>query len=75
MLKRLIASHGGAPRQTAADGGFASRDNLAQAKLLGVPDAAFHKKAGLRILDMVKSTGSTASCATSEPASNPTSRA
>ena len=55
MLKRHIAFYGQAPRQTAADGGFASRDNLAQAKALGVHDAAFHKKAGLRIMDMVKS--------------------
>ena len=55
MLKRHIAFYGAAPRQTAADGGFASRDNLAQAKALGVHDAAFHKKAGLRVMDMVKS--------------------
>jgi IS5 family transposase len=55
MLKRHIAFYGEAPRQTAADGGFASRDNLAQANALGVHDAAFHKKAGLRIMDMVKS--------------------
>jgi transposase, IS5 family len=55
MLKRHIAFYGEAPRQAAADGGFASRDNLAQAKALGVHDMAFHKKAGLRIKDMVKS--------------------
>ena len=55
MLKRHIAFYGEAPRQGAADGGFASRDNLAQAKALGVHDMAFHKKAGLRIKDMVKS--------------------
>jgi IS5 family transposase len=55
MLKRHIAFYGQAPRQTAADAGFGSRDNLAQAKFLGVQDAAFHKKSGLRIIDMVKS--------------------
>jgi len=55
MLNRHVAFYGGAPRQTAADGGFASRDNLAQAKALGVRDVAFHKKAGLRVVDMVKS--------------------
>ena len=55
MLKRHIAFYGESPRQAAADGGFASRDNLAQAKALGVHDMAFHKKAGLRIKDMVKS--------------------
>ena len=55
MLKRHIAFYGEAPRQTTADGGFASRDKLSQAKTLGVHDVAFHKKAGLRIMDMVKS--------------------
>ena len=57
MLERHIAFYGGAPRQAAADGGFASRHNLGQAKALGVRDVAFHKKAGLRIMDMVKSRG------------------
>jgi IS5 family transposase len=28
MLERHIAAYGAAPRQAAADGGFASRDNL-----------------------------------------------
>src|SRR5271166_155274 len=55
MLKRHIAFYGEPPRQAAADGGFASRHNLGQAKALGVRDLAFHKKAGLRIKDMVKS--------------------
>ena len=55
MLKRHIAFYGEAPRQAAADGGFASRHNLGEAKALGVRDMAFHKKAGLRIMDMVKS--------------------
>ena len=35
--------------------GFASRDNLAAAKALGVRDMAFHKKRGLAIEEMVKS--------------------
>ena len=55
MLERHIALWGAAPRQAAADGGYASRDNLAQAKACGVRDMAFHKKSGLRIEDMVKS--------------------
>ena len=54
MLERHIAFYGEAPRQAAADGGFASRQNLSQAKAHGVQDVAFHKKAGLRIEDMVK---------------------
>jgi transposase, IS5 family len=55
MLERHIAFWDAAPRQAAADGGFASRDNLAAAKARGVQDMAFHKKAGLRIEDMVRS--------------------
>ncbi|ASY60578.1 ISNCY family transposase [Sinorhizobium sp. CCBAU 05631] len=55
MLERHIAFYGNAPRQAAADGGFATRNNLTAAKARGVRDMAFHKKAGLRIEDMVKS--------------------
>ena len=55
MLDRHVAIWDAAPRQAAADGGYASRDNLAQAKARGVRDMAFHKKSGLRIEDMVKS--------------------
>ncbi len=55
MLERHTAFYGEAPRQAAADGGFASRDNLNQAKAHGVRDMAFHKKKGLRIEDMVRS--------------------
>jgi transposase, IS5 family len=55
MLGRHIAFWGAVPRQAAADGGFASRANLAAAKARGVEDMAFHKKAGLRIEDMVRS--------------------
>lgn len=55
MLERHIAFHGTPPRQTASDGGYASLDNLSQAKALGVHDVAFHKKRGLSIETMVKS--------------------
>jgi len=55
MLGRHIAFYGQAPRQAAADGGFATHHNLATAKAWGVCDMAFHKKAGLRVEDMVKS--------------------
>ena len=55
MLERHIAFYGRAPRQAAADGGFATRENLTTAKARGVCDMAFHKKAGLRIEDMVRS--------------------
>jgi transposase, IS5 family len=55
MLERHIEFYGEAPRQAVADGGYASRNNLSQAKARGVHDMAFHKKAGLRIENMVKS--------------------
>jgi transposase, IS5 family len=55
MLDRHIARSGRAPRQTAADGGYASRANLAAAKARGVADVAFHKKCGIAVTDMVKS--------------------
>ena len=47
MLERHIARYGKPPRQAAADGSYASRDNLRQAKARGVRDMAFHKKGGL----------------------------
>jgi len=55
MLERHIASNGTPPRQTTSDGGYASLDNLNQAKAMGVHDVAFHKKRGLSIESMVKS--------------------
>jgi len=55
MLDRQIACCGVAPRQIAADGGYASLDNLKAARARGVRDVAFHKKRGLAVEDMVKS--------------------
>jgi transposase, IS5 family len=55
MLERHSALYGEPPRQAAADGSYASRDNLRRAKACGVRDMAFHKKGGLGIEDMVKS--------------------
>jgi IS5 family transposase len=55
MVDRHIDFYGEAPQQAAADGGYASRNNLCQAKARGIRDMAFHKKAGLRVEDMVKS--------------------
>lgn len=55
MLERQKQIYGRAPRQAAADGGYASQDNLAKAKEMGVKDIAFHKKRGLKVEDMVKS--------------------
>ena len=55
MLERHRTLYGQPPRQAAADGSYASRDNLRQAKACGVRDMAFHKKGGLGIEDMVRS--------------------
>ena len=55
MLERQQEIYGRAPRQAAADGGYASQDNLAKAKAMGIKDVAFNKKRGLKVEDMVKS--------------------
>ena len=55
MLERHRTHYGTMPRQVAADGGYASLDNLRAAKAEGIEDVAFHKKRGLAIADMVKS--------------------
>ena len=54
LLDRQTAIFQRPPRQLAADGGFASRDNLRLAKDQGVKDVMFAKRRGLGILDMVK---------------------
>jgi len=55
LLTRQEAIYGRLPLKTAADGGFASRENLRLAKGQGVKDVMFAKKRGLGILDMVRS--------------------
>jgi IS5 family transposase len=55
LLTRQEAIYGRLPLKTAADGGFASQDNLRLAKGRGVKDVMFAKKRGLGILDMVRS--------------------
>lgn len=55
LLERQQARYGRMPRQVAADGGFASKDNLAYARGNGVKDAVFAKKRGLSVVDMAKS--------------------
>jgi transposase, IS5 family len=52
MLDRLKQTYGVYPTQVAADGGFASRENLRVAKELGVHDMAFAKKRGLTVEEM-----------------------
>lgn len=55
LLQRHAKRYGGMPRQVAADGAYASGENLRLAKAHGVEDVAFHKKRGLTVEDMVKS--------------------
>lgn len=56
LLERHAKQYGQMPRQVSADGGFASKENLAFAKEHKVRDAVFAKKRGLSIIDMAKST-------------------
>ncbi|GIW50658.1 MAG: hypothetical protein KatS3mg081_0013 [Gemmatimonadales bacterium] len=43
------------PEQTALDGGFASKENLREAKALGVVDVCFSNKLGLTVHEMTRS--------------------
>lgn len=53
-IERLQPVLGHVPEQACFDGCFASKDNLEQLKELGVKDAAFQKKRGLEVEDMVR---------------------
>jgi IS5 family transposase len=55
LLEQHREWYGRMPRQVTADGGFASKENLAFAKQNCVKDAVFAKKRGLSVLDMAKS--------------------
>jgi len=55
MVERQEEIYGCVPRQIAFDGGFASKQNLADIKTAGVTDVAFSKRKGLKVVDMVKS--------------------
>lgn len=55
LLERQKDLYGCMPRQVSADGGFASKDNLAYAKREQIKDAVFAKKRGLSVLEMAKS--------------------
>src|SRR5438105_5575967 len=75
MIERQIDRCGAPPRQVAANGGYASQDNLTAAKARGVTDVAFHQKRGLASKTWSRAAGSIASCATSAPGSRPGSPA
>jgi len=55
LLDRQVAIFQRPPRQVAADGGFASKENLRLAKERRVKDVMFAKRRGLGVLEMVKS--------------------
>ena len=55
LLDRQYQYYGRAPRQTAADGGFASKANVEYAKSCQVKDVVFSKKRGIEVKDMARS--------------------
>ena len=55
LIERQTEIYGRAPRQTTADGGFSSEDNVYDAKDLGVKDVCFSKAPGIEVEEMVKS--------------------
>ena len=54
-LKMVKDFYGYSPKQVAADGGYASQNNLDAAKDLGVKNVAFHKRRGLKVEEMCQS--------------------
>ena len=55
MLERQREIYGRYPLKAALDGGFASKNNLKDAKASGVKDVCFAKKRGLEVADMCRS--------------------
>jgi IS5 family transposase len=55
LIERQKQLYGRVPRQTTADGGFASIDNVLDAKIAGVSDVCFSKGCDLEIEEMTKS--------------------
>ncbi len=55
MLRRHVQAFGEPPQRAAFDGGYASKQNLRDAKELGVEHVVFHKKSGLEPADMTPS--------------------
>jgi len=54
-MERQQEIFGRVPRQASFDGGFASKSNLVDIKEMGVKDVMFHKKRGLAVPEMAKS--------------------
>jgi IS5 family transposase len=55
LLERLREIYGRVPRQTSCDGGFASQENVEEAKDAGVKDVCFTKRVALEPEEMCKS--------------------
>jgi IS5 family transposase len=55
MIKRLETTYGKLPCQVAADAGYASSENIKEAKELGVKAVGLPKKRGMRVEDMTGS--------------------
>ena len=55
MLKRQNQLYGRYPLKSSFDGGFASKNNLKQAKSLPIKDVCFAKKRGIKETDMCRS--------------------
>ena len=55
LLDRVKDVYGKYPRETSADGGFASAENVEDAKEAGVTNVCFNKRCCLEISDMCKS--------------------
>lgn len=54
LLERQKGLYGRPPRKVAADGGFASQENLRVAKEKGSTDVSFSRRRGIPVLDMVR---------------------
>lgn len=54
-IERVAAVMETVAREVSFDGGYASKDNVAALKELGVEEVAFHKKCGIAVEDMVSS--------------------
>ena len=55
MIKRIGECYGKLPRQVAADAGYASTDNISEAKALGIKAVGLPKKRGMKIEEMTGS--------------------
>lgn len=55
LIDQQLDIYGRYPRQTSADGGFASKDNLETAKSNGIKDVVFSKRRGIPVEQMARS--------------------